>query len=87
MKTAWGIKRRKPYTVLAIKRLCCIRCGAQARFQWQICSDGNNYRPFCIDCDIALNRLVLAFVNHPDAQRLGDGYELMKRVEVEDEDA
>ena len=30
--------------------------------QWQICADGNIYRPICKECDIALNALVLEFM-------------------------
>lgn len=55
--------RKKPYTAIGIKRLNCIRCGGKASAQWQICSDNNIYRPVCTDCDAALNRLVLAFLN------------------------
>jgi hypothetical protein len=41
----WAKKRKKPYTEAGVKRLCCVRCGKPAKYQWQICSDGNNYRP------------------------------------------
>jgi len=38
----------------------CIRgCGRQARYQWQICSDGNAYRPVCAEHDVELNELVM----------------------------
>jgi len=75
----WHKTRRQPYTDQGISRLSCIRCGAPAAFQWQICADGNNYRPICLDCDIALNRLVLDWMRHPDAKGLADRYETEKR--------
>lgn len=51
--------RLKPYTEIGIKRKKCFRCGGQAVFQWQICSDDNQYRPICLKCDIELNGMVL----------------------------
>ncbi len=59
--------RRKPYTVIGIRRLPCARCGQPARHQWQICADGNLYRPICNPCDVALNRAVLEFMGDPEA--------------------
>jgi hypothetical protein len=53
------VGRRTPYTERGIRRLKCTRCGARAATQWQICGDGNQYRPLCIKCDVALNRLVM----------------------------
>ena len=58
--------RKTPYTERGIKRLKCIRCGNPAEHQWQICSDGNQWRPICIECDIALNELVLKWIGFPD---------------------
>ena len=57
-------RREKPYTEIGIKRLTCHRkgCDNKATRQWQICSDGNTYRPICDECDIALNKLVLEFM-------------------------
>jgi len=51
--------RKKPYTEIGIERLPCFRCGHPAYHQWQICADNNLYRPLCLECDIALNKLVL----------------------------
>ena len=62
--------RKKPYTEIGIKRLKCIRCGARAETQWQICSDGNQFRPVCMDCDIKLNELVLKFMKFKDYKRM-----------------
>ncbi len=58
--------RRRPYTVEGVKRLKCFRCEKKARFQWQICADGNVFRPMCEACDVALNSLVLGFMGDPD---------------------
>lgn len=67
-------KRTKPYTELGIRRMKCARCGAQAEYQWQICSDGNQYRPICKACDIALNELVLEFVGFTDREEMIEKY-------------
>ena len=58
--------RLKPYTEIGIKRLKCFRCGKPAKYQWEICSDGNQYRPICENCDIELNRTVLQFMGFKD---------------------
>ena len=55
--------RKKPYTAVGIKRVKCIRCKRKAFSQWQVCADGNVYRPLCKPCDIALNRMVLRWMN------------------------
>jgi hypothetical protein len=59
--------RREPYTQAGIRRCRCSRCGAPAVHQWSACADGNNFRPLCLDCDIALNELVLAWMGDPNA--------------------
>lgn len=61
--------RKKPYTVIGIARLKCFRCKAQAVHQWQVCADGNQYRPLCLACDIALNALVLRWMRDPQAKQ------------------
>lgn len=59
--------RMQPYLEGGISRMGCFRCGAPARFQWQVCSDGRQYRPICRECDIALNLLVLEWMGfEPD---------------------
>lgn len=70
----WKIKRKEPYTSKGIARLKCIRCDKPASFQWQICSDGNNYRPICGPCDIELNEVVLKFFKHPETDELISRY-------------
>lgn len=69
-------RRRKPYTDIGIKRLTCHRsgCNNKATRQWQICSDGNTYRPICDSCDIALNKLVLEFMGFEDSDNLISKY-------------
>jgi len=59
--------RRKPYTGMGVSRLPCVACGQPAVHQWQVCADGNLYRPVCLVCDAALNRMVLRFMRDPDA--------------------
>lgn len=76
----WHLRRTDPYTQIGIRRCKCIRCGAPAVHQWNICSDQNFYRPMCLDCDIELNKLVLKWAGHPHAQRLGDEYERRARL-------
>jgi len=66
--------RKTPYTEKGIRRLKCSRCGKQAKYQWQICSDGNQYRPICEDCDVALNEMVLRFIGFPDWQEKIEAY-------------
>jgi len=60
--------RKKPYTVGEIHELKCIRCGKQANQQWQVCADGNTYRPLCIQCDVELNDMVLKWASIPNAK-------------------
>lgn len=72
------IGRRKPYTVIGIRRLPCIRCGERAEFQWQCCANGNRWMPLCTDCDIGLNSVALAFVGHPDRKALMRAYKREK---------
>lgn len=62
--------RSKPYTQIGIRRMSCCRCGQPATCQWKICAD-QTYRPLCMECDIALNTLVLMFLRDPDrAQKI-----------------
>ena len=70
----WAKRRKNPYSKAGLKRLKCVRCGKPASAQWQICSDGNNYRPLCDDCDIDLNRIVLEWAGHPAAADLIEKY-------------
>lgn len=67
--------RKKPYTEIGIRRLKCFRCGKKPTQQWQICSDGNQYRPICVECDIELNRLALNFMGFNDIEEKMEKYE------------
>ena len=70
--------RRKPYTATGITRLSCSRCGAPASTQWNVCADGNLFRPLCLKCDIALNRMVLKWMRDPEADRKIEKYKLIR---------
>ena len=60
--------RKTPYTETGIRRLKCFRCDSRAEFQWQICSDGNVYRPLCPRCDVEMNEMVLKFMGFKDCE-------------------
>lgn len=79
----WRKRRAKPYTAIGIRRLRCIRCNSVAKYQWSICADGNNHRPLCATCDVALNLLVLKWMRHPEADRLVREYALQKTPDIE----
>jgi len=66
--------REKPYTAAGIKRLPCARCGAKASSQWQVCADNRLYRPLCTACDVDLNRMVLFWMNDPQAEEKASTY-------------
>lgn len=73
--------RRKPYTEIGIQRLWCARCGERrARYQWQICSDGNQWRPLCERCDVSLNAMVLRFMRFPNTAELINLYRESRRA-------
>lgn len=74
--------RTKPYTEIGIRRLNCIRCGRQATQQWQICADGNQYRPICTECDIELNEMVLRFMGFDNAEALIQEYKKKHEIEL-----
>lgn len=84
MTSAWQLKRTEPYTLRGLLKKKCIRCDRPAYFQWQICSDGNNFRPLCEECDIALNKLVLKWMRHPHYAQLAQQYADEKRQLVFD---
>lgn len=70
----WVQQRKQPYTMAGIRQMKCVRCGEKAFSQWQVCADRNNYRPLCKACDIALNKLVLRWMGHPNAKGLASAY-------------
>lgn len=72
--SSWEASKKSPYKEDEISKNKCIRCEGQAKYQRQICSDDNNYRPICASCDIELNKLVLNFMKHPNKDSLSDDY-------------
>jgi hypothetical protein len=58
--------RKIPYTERGIKKQKCHRCGKPASQQWQLCSDGNIWRPICQVCDVLINELVLRYMGDKD---------------------
>lgn len=74
--------RRRPYTEREIGQLRCVRCGALGVFQWNACADGNLWRPICLECDVALNLLVLTWLGDPDAEAKVAEYARKKRAGV-----
>lgn len=71
--------RREPFTAVGIRRVPCCRCGNPSHHQWQACADRGNFRPLCLDCDIALNKLVLAWMGDPNAEKKTTRYERKQR--------
>jgi len=69
--------RRKPYTEIGITRIPCQRCGKSSNYQWQICATGNQWAGVCVECDIALNKLVIEFMKLP--KKLWKDYAIVKR--------
>jgi len=62
--------RLKPYTQIGIRRIPCSRCGEPSAHQWQVCALGREFKGLCEECDYELNALVLAFITHPEAEKL-----------------
>ncbi len=58
--------RREPYTEVGISRIPCQRCGEPSSYQWKICATGNKWAGVCVECDIALNELVVKFMGLPE---------------------
>jgi NAD-dependent SIR2 family protein deacetylase len=57
----------EPIPVEEIWDVPCVRCGANSQCQWAICANEGRYLPLCLECDVALNRLILTFLNvEPD---------------------
>lgn len=60
----------RPYANFELEDQDCFRCSLPAETQWQVCADGNTYRPLCRSCDLALNSLVLEWMGHPERDHL-----------------
>lgn len=56
----------EPIPVDEIWDVPCIRCGHPSQCQWAVCANDKRFLPLCIECDIALNRLVMMFLNFDD---------------------
>lgn len=79
-KPGWHRRARtQPYTAEGIRRVPCVRCGAPAAHQWQTCADARHFRALCVQCDIALNRVVLRFMRHPNVAGAMRAYEKKAR--------
>jgi hypothetical protein len=60
--------RKRPYTEVGVRRLPCAFAGCpnRAEHQWQVCADGNLFRPVCLEHDYELNRVALEAMGGPD---------------------
>lgn len=63
-------KRTKPYTEIGIRRVPCSRCGAPSHATWQVCAEGRHFLGVCLDCDIAVNEIVLDFMRIPGRKKI-----------------
>jgi hypothetical protein len=62
------VGRIRPYKAceLSGRRVRCSACRrGWARHQWSCCANHGRYMPVCLDCDLALNELALAFFRAP----------------------
>lgn len=56
------VGRIRPYSQDEIRRAPCAGCGARnSLHQWNCCANDNRWMPVCLDCDVALNEMALAF--------------------------
>lgn len=65
---------QEPIPVDRLWDTACCRCGAPCQCQWAICANNKQFFPLCIDCDIALNRLILCFLNVDDPDSFIEDY-------------
>lgn len=73
--------RKEPYTKIGVERLPCTRCGKKAQFQWNVCADGNLFRPLCGPCDVELNEMVLHWMGDPDAEQKVADYAKIRGID------
>lgn len=66
------VGRLRPYTVEEFqkKKVPCAGCGGRSVHQWSCCSNDHRKIPVCLDCDMALNEMALAFFRVPGRDRL-----------------
>lgn len=75
--------RRTPYTERGVHRVPCAKCNGRAELQWSTaCATDNQFVALCVDCDVALNRMVLEWLGLPDVDGVMAAYESRMRVEV-----
>jgi len=77
------IGRKQPYTDDEIKGVACCGCGKlESVHQWNCCANDNRWMAVCLDCDIALNEMSLAFFRVPGREMLMHRYRRreLKRV-------
>lgn len=57
-------RRTKPYTAAGLARMKCaaIGCNNRAIYQFEICADGNNWRPVCAEHDAKINEAVMRVI-------------------------
>ena len=72
--------RKKQYTKIGISRVPCSRCGNPSYTSWGACANGNYYVGMCLDCDIAINRLVLKYMRIPNYRELMKEYERKNKM-------
>lgn len=53
-------------------------CGNPAVHQWSSCANGNRYVAVCLNCDWAVNELLLAFMRIPHRASLMAAYRRRK---------
>lgn len=54
---------KKARTVEQLRKIRCQQCGKLgAVHQWSSCANGNRYVAVCLDCDFAVNEILLSFL-------------------------
>jgi hypothetical protein len=64
--------RKKPYSCEEMSKgtVKCLGCGKPAIHQWSCCANDHLKMPVCLDCDVALNEMALAFFRVPSRDKL-----------------
>jgi hypothetical protein len=56
-------------------KVACQMCGEQpAVHQWSSCANGHRYVAVCLDCDFAVNEILLAMLRLPHRAKLMAAY-------------
>jgi hypothetical protein len=67
--------RIRPYTIEEFRKFVpCAGCGKRSVHQWSCCANYQRKIPVCLDCDIALNEMALAFFRAPGRVKLLANY-------------